>query len=337
MSIDRRKFTAQSAAVIGVLGAAATDSGGQGLAPLLESSILSSGERPPRIGLGTWRAFDVGGDATARAELAAALHVFTAAGARMIDTSPIYQSSESVLGDLMVAGRMREGVFLATNVWRRRSHRAAGGSLPFRADGVGLALRQVLETRAIAAGARYARARRGISDVMPAILLPPRRAYRNVAGAAPTDFCGGYFGNLSDSAERSVPEATGRAGRSSAGRRGDTYLTLAAGRRVDAALRPDHDRGTGRRSRRLNCAGAVLPLDLDRRDLPGGTSRSTSPGRQPPTRHRRCSTSRIRRPRCVSSVRHSPSRMATRRPGIVRKTSVSVLAARRVISSPERK
>jgi len=118
MSIDRRKFIAQSAAVIGGFGAAAASgAGGQGLAPLLESSIPSSGERLPRIGLGTWRGFDVGDDAAARAELAEALQGFTSAGARLIDTSPMYQSSESVLGDLLVAARARERVFLATKVW----------------------------------------------------------------------------------------------------------------------------------------------------------------------------------------------------------------------------
>jgi diketogulonate reductase-like aldo/keto reductase len=118
MSIDRRKFIAQSAAVIGGLGAAAaSDAGGQGQAPLLDAAIPSSGERIPRIGLGTWRGFDVGADTAARAELAAALQVFSASGARMIDTSPMYQSSELVLGDLLAAARMRDRVFLATKVW----------------------------------------------------------------------------------------------------------------------------------------------------------------------------------------------------------------------------
>jgi diketogulonate reductase-like aldo/keto reductase len=124
MSIDRRKFIAQSAAVIGGLGAAASDAGTQGQAPLLDAAIPSSGERIPRIGLGTWRGFDVGADTAARAELAAALQVFGASGARMIDTSPMYQSSESVLGDLLAAVRLRERAFLATKVWT--SGREAG-------------------------------------------------------------------------------------------------------------------------------------------------------------------------------------------------------------------
>jgi diketogulonate reductase-like aldo/keto reductase len=117
MSIDRREFIAQSAAVVGSLGVTAAELSTQGTAPLLESPVPSTGERLPRIGLGTWRGFDVGGNATARAELAQALQVFVAAGARLIDTSPMYQSSETVLGDLMAASRLRERVFLATKVW----------------------------------------------------------------------------------------------------------------------------------------------------------------------------------------------------------------------------
>lgn len=125
MLIDRRTFIAKSAEVLGGLGmVTASRAASQGQTPLLDAVIPSSGERIPRIGLGTWRGFDVGGDRAARAELAAALQVFAAAGARMIDTSPMYQSSESVLGDLMSAARLRDRVFLATKVWT--SGREAG-------------------------------------------------------------------------------------------------------------------------------------------------------------------------------------------------------------------
>lgn len=117
MSIDRREFIAQSAAVMGSLGVTAAELSAQGTAPLLESPIPSTGERLQRIGLGTWRGFDVGGNVTARAELAQALQVLVGARARLIDTSPMYQSSEVVLGDLMAASRLRERVFLATKVW----------------------------------------------------------------------------------------------------------------------------------------------------------------------------------------------------------------------------
>ncbi len=118
MAIDRREFIAQSAAAVGAFGTAAvsgadTQRGG----PLHESVIPSTGETLPRIGLGTWRGFDVGAKVSERATLTEALRVFSASGARMIDTSPMYRSSETVLGDLMAALGMRERVFLATKVW----------------------------------------------------------------------------------------------------------------------------------------------------------------------------------------------------------------------------
>jgi diketogulonate reductase-like aldo/keto reductase len=46
------------------------------------------------------------------------LEAFFAAGARLIDTSPMYSTAEGVLGELM-SPAMHERVFLATKVWTR--------------------------------------------------------------------------------------------------------------------------------------------------------------------------------------------------------------------------
>ena len=81
-------------------------------------------EKLPRIGLGTWQTFDVGGDAAARATLREVLKLFAAAGGRMIDSSPMYGTSESVLGDLVAELGLRERLFIATKVWT--SGRAEG-------------------------------------------------------------------------------------------------------------------------------------------------------------------------------------------------------------------
>ena len=62
--------------------------------------IPSTGERIPVIGLGTWRAFDVGKSASARASLEQCLSLFDSLGGGMIDTSPMYGHAEEVLGDL---------------------------------------------------------------------------------------------------------------------------------------------------------------------------------------------------------------------------------------------
>lgn len=92
--------------------------------PLATSAIPSTGEKIPRIGLGTWQTFDVGDDPAGRAPLAAVLREFVAAGARMVDTSPMYGRSERVLGDLVAEARIRDRLFLATKVWT--TGRAAG-------------------------------------------------------------------------------------------------------------------------------------------------------------------------------------------------------------------
>lgn len=79
--------------------------------------IPSSGELMPVIGLGTWQTFDVGEDARARAPLREVLSAFAAGGAKLIDSSPMYGSSESVVGDLVSELGLRARLFLATKVW----------------------------------------------------------------------------------------------------------------------------------------------------------------------------------------------------------------------------
>jgi diketogulonate reductase-like aldo/keto reductase len=79
--------------------------------------IPSSGERLPVVGLGTWQTFDVGADARARAPLGEVLSILAAAGGKLIDSSPMYGSSEAVVGDLVAGLGLRERLFLATKVW----------------------------------------------------------------------------------------------------------------------------------------------------------------------------------------------------------------------------
>lgn len=92
--------------------------------PIATATIPSTGERIPRLGLGTWQTFDIGDDPAARAQLAAVLREFAAAGARLVDTSPMYGRSERVLGELVTQEGLRERLFIATKVWT--TGRAAG-------------------------------------------------------------------------------------------------------------------------------------------------------------------------------------------------------------------
>jgi diketogulonate reductase-like aldo/keto reductase len=85
--------------------------------PLMTRPIPSTGERLPVIGLGTWQTFDVGGDERARVPLREVLSAMAKDGAKLIDSSPMYGSSESVVGDLVAALELRPQLFLATKVW----------------------------------------------------------------------------------------------------------------------------------------------------------------------------------------------------------------------------
>ena len=81
--------------------------------------ISSTGEEIPAIGLGTWQVFDAGSDAAARAPLREVLAAFAKAGGKMIDSSPMYGSAESVAGDLVAELGLRDRLFVATKVWTR--------------------------------------------------------------------------------------------------------------------------------------------------------------------------------------------------------------------------
>lgn len=110
--MDRRTFTlsALGAATLGSMrlsSAASRD--------VAKRTIPSSGEEIPIIGLGTNR-YGVDASEAARAPLRESLQRFRAWGGGMIDTAPMYRTSESVLGDLIAEIGMRRDVFLATKV-----------------------------------------------------------------------------------------------------------------------------------------------------------------------------------------------------------------------------
>jgi diketogulonate reductase-like aldo/keto reductase len=78
--------------------------------------ISSTGELIPAIGLGSWITFNVGDDLTARDECTAVIRAFLESGGKLIDSSPMYGSSQEVIGyALAKLGRPR--IFAATKVW----------------------------------------------------------------------------------------------------------------------------------------------------------------------------------------------------------------------------
>ncbi|HTV02605.1 MAG TPA: aldo/keto reductase, partial [Luteitalea sp.] len=91
---------------------------------MLTRRIPSTGVDVPVIGVGTWRGFDAGVDRARRTELAAVLRALFDAGGRVIDSSPMYGTSEEVAGNLLAAGEWSTAAFVATKVWTEG--RAAG-------------------------------------------------------------------------------------------------------------------------------------------------------------------------------------------------------------------
>jgi diketogulonate reductase-like aldo/keto reductase len=79
--------------------------------------VPASGEAIPVVGLGTWLTFDVGGaDSPARRARGDILRAFLASGARLVDSSPMYGSSEEVIG-AELARNAAPAPFAATKVW----------------------------------------------------------------------------------------------------------------------------------------------------------------------------------------------------------------------------
>jgi diketogulonate reductase-like aldo/keto reductase len=107
-------------------GGAVGSSGAGAASSLLARAIPSSGETIPAVGLGTWQTFDVGASPGDREPLREVLRRFVAAGGRVIDSSPMYGTAESVVGDLAAEVGVADTLFLATKVWT--SGRAAGAA-----------------------------------------------------------------------------------------------------------------------------------------------------------------------------------------------------------------
>jgi diketogulonate reductase-like aldo/keto reductase len=83
---------------------------------VLMRPIPSTGEAIPAIGLGSWITFNVGDDPVLRDECAAVMAAFFESGGKMIDSSPMYGSSQPVIG-YGLAKLGTPPVFSADKVW----------------------------------------------------------------------------------------------------------------------------------------------------------------------------------------------------------------------------
>jgi diketogulonate reductase-like aldo/keto reductase len=122
-TIDRRAFLASLAAA----GAASVLRPSRALAhpeptaarpgQLLTRPIPSTGEKLPLVGLGSWITFNVGDDIAGRDSCAEVMGAFFQDGGRLIDSSPMYGSSQEVIGyGLRKLGNPSQ-LFSADKVW----------------------------------------------------------------------------------------------------------------------------------------------------------------------------------------------------------------------------
>lgn len=85
-------------------------------AAILKKKIPHSGEMLPVVGLGTAIVFNVGEDATERAQRREVLEALVAGGGSLVDTASSYGKAEGVVGDLAAEAKLRDKLFIATKV-----------------------------------------------------------------------------------------------------------------------------------------------------------------------------------------------------------------------------
>lgn len=102
--------------VLGGLAAMAAAAPALAAAPVMKA-IPSTGEMLPAIGMGSWLTFDVGGDSSAIAQRTEVLRRFFAMSGKVIDSSPMYGTSQEVIGAGLAKLGGPDQVFAADKVW----------------------------------------------------------------------------------------------------------------------------------------------------------------------------------------------------------------------------
>ncbi len=84
---------------------------------ILTRPIPSTGEALPVVGLGSWITFNVGDDPVARDACTDVMRNFVDAGGKVIDSSPMYGSSQDAIGYALLKAALTGRVFAADKVW----------------------------------------------------------------------------------------------------------------------------------------------------------------------------------------------------------------------------
>lgn len=88
-----------------------------GTSDRIKKTIPSSGESLAVIGMGSWKTFNVGSNRQLRERRVDVLRAFFEDGGGMIDSSPMYGSSEEVIGYCLGRIQRDKNVFAASKVW----------------------------------------------------------------------------------------------------------------------------------------------------------------------------------------------------------------------------
>ncbi len=84
---------------------------------MLTRTIPGTDESIPVIGLGTYEVFDVAGSAAEIETRKEIVDLLLEKGGSFVDSSPMYNRAEKVVGDIIEASGNRNDLFLATKVW----------------------------------------------------------------------------------------------------------------------------------------------------------------------------------------------------------------------------
>jgi len=84
---------------------------------ILQRSIPSSGERIPAIGMGSWLTFDIGDSQRELGVRVNVLKAFFEQGGGLVDSSPMYGSSQHTIGRCLRELSPANNLFSATKVW----------------------------------------------------------------------------------------------------------------------------------------------------------------------------------------------------------------------------
>lgn len=117
VSISRRDVLRAARSAVGGSALSPFLAAAQQRGPILTRRIPSSGEMLPVVGLGTWITFNVGNDVVARENCTNVMRAFFEGGGRMIDSSPMYGSSQDVIGYGLSRLRSPAAAFSADKVW----------------------------------------------------------------------------------------------------------------------------------------------------------------------------------------------------------------------------